>query len=125
MILHHSPTAANSTEENIAKSGLLHPDNLVIAPGTYPLLPELLGTSQAEYVLARDHPPVDQDRLQTLVTRVNHWVENLLAHQVDRVVPVQVQHAGGVASVNGGEGWRLQLANVRLHVILGDLSLGG
>ena len=74
-------------------------------------------------MLAGDHAAVDEDGLETLVARVDHGVEHLLAHQVDLLVPVQPQHAGGVAAVDGGEGGGLQLADVSLHVVLGDTRL--
>ena len=74
-------------------------------------------------MLAGDHAAVDEDGLETLVARVDHGVEHLLAHEVDLLVPVQPQHAGGVAAVDGGEGWGLQLADVSLHVVLGDTRL--
>ena len=92
-------------------------------PRTPPRHLLLLGAAQAEHVLAGDHAAVDEDGLETLVARVDHGVEHLLAHEVDLLVPVQPQHAGGVAAVDGGEGGRLQLADVSLHVVLGDTRL--
>ena len=92
------------------------------APGTPPRHLLLLGAAQAEHVLARDHPPVDQDRLQTLVAAVDHRVDDLLAHQVHLVVPVQGQH-WCITSVDGSEGWRLQLTDICLHVIFGNLMV--
>jgi len=108
--------ASLCAEENVSKPGLLYSGDFIAASWANTLL--LLGTSQAEDVLARDHPAVDEDGLETFVTTVDHRVHDLFPNQVHFVVPVKGQHRGWVASIYRGESRCFHLTNVSFHVIL-------
>lgn len=67
------------THENGSQPGLFHPDGFLLTTGTDL---EVLGPSafQAEHMLTRYHPTVNQDRLVALVADVDHRIEHLLAN---------------------------------------------
>jgi len=80
------PRASLCAKEYVSKPSLFHPGHLVPAPRTS--LNLLLATSQAEHMLAGNHPAIDEDRALALVAAVDHGVDHLLADQVELVIPL-------------------------------------
>ena len=66
------------THVNGAQAGLFDPNHFVVAPVAFALVgADRVGAPEAEHVLARDHPAVDQDRLQAFIAAMNHRVYHL------------------------------------------------
>jgi len=75
-----------SAEVNVAEPRGLHPAHLVLAPRTLLIL--LFGTSKTKNMFAWYHPAIDEDRFETLVAAVDHGVQDLLANQINLMVPI-------------------------------------
>lgn len=54
------------------------------------------------------HSSIDEDRLIAGVADMDPWGQDLLANEVDRMVPGQAKHGGRRSSVQRGEGWSLK-----------------
>lgn len=62
------------------------------------------------------HSTVDEDRLETLVTTMDHWIEDLLPNERHAMVPPQPQHWFRRATINCRECGSLQLRDVCFHI---------